>query len=103
MQIKSYNEHVKSPCDKQVLKRNKRLQAIHKCVICEDRFKDVEQLNDHKLTHYLEDSYNCKHCKFSFSQIAAWKRHNCVHKKPSDLLEVTIKQEIPLDIYDEID
>lgn len=85
------------------LKRHQKSHAIHKCPICEDRFIALEELKEHRLTHYLENSYKCKNCKMSFSHMAIWRKHNCMPDRRTDLLEVEIKQEMPLDIYDEID
>lgn len=83
--------------------RHKKSHKIFKCTICDDRFTQIEQLKDHKLSHYGENEYNCKICKLTFSRFVLWKRHNCMPVEQFDPFEVEIKQEMPLDIYDEID
>lgn len=78
------------------------------CNFCDEKFTSVEQLKKHKLSHSGENPYNCKICKSTFSELSKWRIHECITAKQSeelidDCFKVEIKEEIPLDIYDEID
>lgn len=88
------------------MERHKRDHHL-KCDICEEQFTNSQILTEHKLS-CCKIPYNCNVCKSSFNRLFTWESHICIPAKQSeelvdDCFKVEIKEEIPLDIYDEID
>lgn len=100
------------------LNQHKKIHLVDKafkCDICNASFNLLRSMQKHRLFH---SAVKCIYCKLKFNNRITLKRHianKCAFKtenivRSSDLLDlkeectnIFIKQETPLDIYDEID
>lgn len=87
-----------------------------KCDICNASFNHLRSLHKHRLVH---SAVKCNYCKLKFNNRITLNRHienKCIYYKTESIVRISnsldlkekcsnifIKQETPLDIYDEID